>query len=357
MMKPSTVLLMLVIAIASIGWISPANATIAPSNPNAVIWRDMFNDDSGSFWDGYVEAHPGDTVVAFVEVNYHWDSWNPINAYASGVWWDNAVLDRPDSYYDYSGAPLINETGGAYGTATQGEYWGNENASVYGGTNYQEVKIDGFGGYIYDMRIVGWTFTIKEDAPLGITTVGQRLLVRDYWYGYWRAEYRVESDNAFALQINVISDVPGDFDGDGDIDADDIDILCDNMGGDPDPYDVDGDGDVDENDLVVLIETLVELQDGSGRIGTKQGDFNLDGFVNGTDLALMKNSFGQPGMKYADGNANCDAFVNGTDLAIMKASFGFSAPPAGGVPEPMTLLVMAAAGLPLLLKRKRKSRA
>ena len=121
---------------------------------------------------------------------------------------------------------------------------------------------------------------------------------------------------------------PGDFDGDDDADADDIVLLCANMGGDPATYDVDGDGDVDEDDMIYHIEVLVELQDGSGRVGTRRGDFNLDGLVNGTDLALMKTGFGQPGMTYADGNANCDAFVNGTDLAILKGNFGFIAPQA-----------------------------
>ncbi|KKN85696.1 hypothetical protein LCGC14_0276800 [marine sediment metagenome] len=146
--------------------------------------------------------------------------------------------------------------------------------------------------------------------------------------------------------------VPGDFDGDGDVDADDIDILCDNLG--DVAYDLDGDGDADEDDMIFLIETLVELQDASGRVGTRRGDFNLDGFVDGTDLALMKTAFGQPGQSYADGNANCDAFVDGTDLAILKTNFGFIALPSpGGVPEPATLALLTMGGLTLLRRRRK----
>ena len=148
--------------------------------------------------------------------------------------------------------------------------------------------------------------------------------------------------------------MPGDFDGDGDVDADDVDLLCDNLG--DVAYDLDGDGDADEDDMIFLIVTLVELQDGSGRVGTKRGDFNLDGFVDGTDLALMKTAFGQPLMDYADGNANCDAFVDGTDLAILKTNFGFIAPPSpGGVPEPASLTLLALGGLAALRRRRKQA--
>ncbi|HDZ22465.1 hypothetical protein LCGC14_0269610 [marine sediment metagenome] len=148
-----------------------------------------------------------------------------------------------------------------------------------------------------------------------------------------------------------VPNIPGDFDGDGDVDADDVTELCANLG-DP-AYDLDGDGDADEDDMIVLIETLVELTDGV-RVGTERGDFNLDGLIDGTDLALMKTAFGQPGQTYADGNANCDAFVDGTDLAILKTNFGYIAPPSpGGVPEPMTIGLLGVGGLGLLRRRSK----
>ena len=145
---------------------------------------------------------------------------------------------------------------------------------------------------------------------------------------------------------------PGDFDEDGDVDDDDIDILCANMGGDVGTYDMDGDLDVDEDDMIFHVENLVELQDGSGRVGTKRGDMNLDGFVNATDLAIMQPTFGLSGQLYANGDLNCDGVVNGTDLAILASNIGFAAP-TGAVPEPITLSLLGVGAL-ALLRRKNK---
>ena len=148
--------------------------------------------------------------------------------------------------------------------------------------------------------------------------------------------------------------VEGDFDGDGDVDADDIDILCANMGGDLDPYDVDSSGVVDEDDMIFHVENLVEYdtdQDGTADgAGTYRGDFNLDGVVNATDLQIMKGSFGSSGVGYASGNANCDTVVNATDLQILKGAFGSS---ASGVPEPLTVGLLALGGAALLRRRSR----
>ncbi|KKN86410.1 hypothetical protein LCGC14_0269650 [marine sediment metagenome] len=182
----------------------------------------------------------------------------------------------------------------------------------------------------------GLTFTLRivYDEVIDPATIG--------WSLNTTIDYDILGDFTIPLPP-----VPGDFDGDRDVDTDDINLLCDNMG-DP-AYDVDGDDDADEDDMIYLIQNLVELTDGV-RVGTKRGDFNLDGFVDGTDLALMKTAFGQPLMDYADGNANCDDFVDGTDLAILKINFGFIADPA--VPEPVTIGLLALGGLAMLRRRK-----
>ena len=173
-----------------------------------------------------------------------------------------------------------------------------------------------------------------------------------------RSLTRESGDIGFRLS-SVAGDagVPGDVDGDGDVDADDIDLFC-GLIGDPCPpgefcADLDGDEDVDEDDFIYFIENLVEWDNGvDSGVGTKRGDFNLDGTVNATDLAIMNPNFGLSGQLYADGNANCDTVINATDLAILAGNIGFIAP-TGAVPEPATMGLLTMGGL-ALLKRKNK---
>ena len=148
--------------------------------------------------------------------------------------------------------------------------------------------------------------------------------------------------------VGVLNERP-DFDGDGNVDGDDADLLSAAVRASSTDlhFDMDGDGDVDGDDLTALAASEMETLVG---VGTVAGDFNLDGLVNATDLANLANFFGQV-QGWADGNANYDETVNATDLAILQSTFGFSAP-TGSVPEPatMSLLVVGAAAL---LKRRR----
>jgi hypothetical protein len=158
----------------------------------------------------------------------------------------------------------------------------------------------------------------------------------------------------FVRLVRDAESVVGDFDGDGDVDADDVVQLCANIGGDPATYDLDGDGDVDEEDMTFHVETYLEYDsDGDGvadGAGTVRGDFNRDGTADGTDLSIMAAHYAGPA-GFAGGNANCDSIVNGTDLSILASTFGAVATAA--VPEPATLIVMAGGSLTCLLRRRR----
>ncbi|MHC4562211.1 MAG: PEP-CTERM sorting domain-containing protein [Planctomycetota bacterium] len=151
----------------------------------------------------------------------------------------------------------------------------------------------------------------------------------------------------------------GNFDQDEDIDADDIDLLADAIaaGSTDSQFDINGDSVVDDQDLIAHVATLVERTDGG--VGAYRGDFNLDGYVDATDLAIFKSNFGSTsGLGFASGNCNTDAFIDATDLAIFKATFGFSGTPDDGgnppaVPDPATLSLLALGGLALLRKRRK----
>ena len=111
---------------------------------------------------------------------------------------------------------------------------------------------------------------------------------------------------------------------DGAVDAQDIEYICANFVSDWTDLDaavgkdlscdMDGDLDVDSDDVVELVAVI---------LGTRQGDLDLDGDVDLTDLAVTLSSFGLSGVGYAGGDVNCDGIVDLTDLAIVLGNFGF----------------------------------
>ena len=70
--------------------------------------------------------------------------------------------------------------------------------------------------------------------------------------------------------------------------------------------------------------------------------------------ALAKNYEAGSGKTWRDADFTGDGLVDIFDLAKLAGGFGYV---EGGspVPEPVTLFVMAAAGLPMLLKRRRNA--
>ena len=201
------------------------------------------------------------------------------------------------------------------------------------------------GGNVWE-----WNTTVVKAGEFG-TRGGSYVSSTPAFAAFNRNVDVVPTNHQSNLGFRIARSATGDFDLDGDIDADDIDILRDHVGNAA--YDLDGDGDTDEDDLIYLVENLVELQDGSGRVGTMRGDFTLDGLVNATDLATMKAAYGTWPRDWADGNANCDDIVNATDLAILDSMYGFVAPTGAPVPEPATL-GMALVGITALLHRRRR---
>ena len=341
---------------------APASAAIV-DNDEIYIWGDPYGDQ----YDNYAEVSPGDTIALQIWVNDLNGSYDMLyeetlvnqnwthaaNGARTGVWWDTAVIDGPSVHED--------KHVGEVPTTYYSSYWGstgyNNHLAHYWTKHYDNWNQDGVRWVAEARWLIDVVFTVRADAPLGPTKIG--LEQGFFWsnnlfdpYGGYFFWDRIDTDDPYAMTLMVTNGLLGDFDGDNDIDADDIDILCANMGGDVATYDMDGDLDVDEDDMVYHVENLVELQDGSGRVGTKRGDFNLDGIVNATDLAVMNPNFGLSGQLYSDGNANCDSIINGTDLAILAGNLGFVAP-AGAIPEPITLALLSIGGVALLRRRSR----
>jgi hypothetical protein len=95
-----------------------------------------------------------------------------------------------------------------------------------------------------------------------------------------------------------------------------------------------GDGNLDAADVIELVQNTY---------GTRLGDFNLDGAVDGADRTVFNAQFGTT--------------LDGRDFLDFQQNFGFSnMPPAGAVPEPATAL-LAVAGLGALYLRRRRTPA
>ena len=325
------------------------------------------------FWTtGSVEVNPADWSAPPSQYNGFTVAWEatPHPWGADGHPVPNRVTDSYTGMWEYYYPIGIAQTGDSYDSATGvkgpvGEDfmcilnwdwgWGNNGGLMM--TMVLESRVAyGAGDLRWSLPDYGsgidWDDTVWIDHPDYVAGIGVDFDddgvndVTHESYGIYNV-----LDGGFTWPAEA--GVPGDFDGDGDVDTDDIDILCDNLG-DP-AFDLDNDGDADADDFALLIHPLVELTDGSGRTGTEIGDFNLDGVINGTDLATMAANFGAtppPDLLYEDGNANCDNLINATDLAVLAANFGYTAPPAA-VPEPVTMSLLGiGACLPLLRKRK-----
>jgi len=121
----------------------------------------------------------------------------------------------------------------------------------------------------------------------------------------------------------------GDFEPDGDVDADDIDFYSGNIGeaavGDLVQLDFDNDDFVTLADHQFHIENFVLTS--NGQVGTNVGDINLDGTVNvlGDALALVGGLGLTTGAGYADGDLNADGAVNVLgDALVLVSNLGLS---------------------------------
>ena len=85
------------------------------------------------------------------------------------------------------------------------------------------------------------------------------------------------------------------------------------------------------------------------------GDANLDAKVDVFDLGILGNNYNAGADKdWLAADFTGDGLVNVFDLAVLGNNYGRV---AGGqtIPEPATILILTAAGLPILLKRRRNA--
>lgn len=145
--------------------------------------------------------------------------------------------------------------------------------------------------------------------------------------------------------------MPGDFDGDNDLDVEDVGALIAAINGAGGAeFDVDGNGSTDGNDLTAWVKDLKN---------TWIGDANFDGEFNSSDFVSVftagKFETGTPA-NWAEGDWNGDGVFGSGDFVAAFTDGGFElgpVPAAQSVPEPNSLLMIVASIAALCLRVKR----
>ena len=126
---------------------------------------------------------------------------------------------------------------------------------------------------------------------------------------------RVEGEEEDSVQLYMLdlrlSAFLGDCNGDGLVNASDLDCACAHG----------------------LTEVLTEL-------GSVVGDLDLDGSVKFADFLTLSDNFGGAG-GYAEGDFDCDGDVAFPDFLILSKNFGNSAANVASVPEPANCWALA----------------
>ncbi|MCA9264027.1 MAG: hypothetical protein KDA60_09280 [Planctomycetales bacterium] len=142
------------------------------------------------------------------------------------------------------------------------------------------------------------------------------------------------------FEDGVLRIIP-DYNGNGEIEGGDIDLLVANFGNPFGAFDVNEDGATNHQDVQALIFNV---------LGTRFGDTNLDGRVDESDLEILQaNLFHSSG--WSGGDFNGDGEVDGRDFNLWIQYRGFDRGAPASVPEPWGLAVLAPGALVL---RQRK---
>ena len=303
----------------------------------------------------------------------------------------NAVTTRGEGTTSGTSATDFGPWGGSAAFDTEINWYFNSDTSTneaFSGYDFYSVALHEMGHVLgfgtsdsWDNLVAGsdpYTFTGSASAGMYGTDVP--LAAEAHWYYGTRSEiggvgsFEASMDPNIAsgqrkrmtdLDMAALDDIGwdviyevavprlGDFDGDGDIDADDIDLLgaAIRTGSTDLLYDMDGDGGVDVDDFDVHVTVLVDTSLGLST-GTEYGDWNLDGLIDLLDVATLGDGYGAFDAGWADGNGNvyADTEVDLLDLAAVGDNYGYV---GTVIPEPATISVMVVGALALLRRRKR----
>lgn len=207
------------------------------------------------------------------------------------------------------------------------------------------------GEIVVDETAVKWTVCVSDDDNFGDGTTGRSHTLCSY-RAFEGADWRDTTAFADLVFVGEYVDaaVEGDFNGNGERDVEDLDLLAEGMIANDINFDLNGDGNVDIADRIHWVEVLSN---------TYMGDADFNGQFNSSDFVAVftaaKYETGQEAT-WAEGDWNGDKRFDSSDFVAAFTGAGYEAGERNGglqtVPEPSGL-ALALVGLLVLARRVR----
>ena len=201
------------------------------------------------------------------------------------------------------------------------------------------------------VTIRGRDFSFGEGLAFSNGRVVGEGILSGNWFNSTPWELNISTNDSGAMILaDSHTEVAGDFNNNGGLDGSDIDLIFDaNRVGTSDLlYDLDGSGAVGQVDRDLLIC-------GAQFLASTYGDATLDRTVSVGDLGVLAGNWGGMNKGWGQGDFNGDGLVNVGDLGILAGHWGWTAPVAE-VPEPASLMLLAAGALGVCRRRQRRLR-
>ena len=234
-----------------------------------------------------------------------------------------------DEWFHFAGTYEKGDDPNGYGT------W----AFYYNGEEFAGGEGNGEVAGDSDLDMLGnWGRGFEQGALIGLVPDRARQLVghMDEFYLFKRA---LSAEEIKTLYEMPDIGVPGDFDGDGQLTAADIDDLTVQSASNTNPpgYDLNGDNAVNNDDVTFWVKDLYN---------SWLGDANLDHEFNSGDLVAVLSSGAYEAdvdSNWSSGDFNGDGRTNSGDLVAALSDGGYElGPPAAvaAVPEPSSVLLL-----------------
>lgn len=188
-----------------------------------------------------------------------------------------------------------------------------------------------------------WQVEPKANYDLSVTGAHTHLSFAAARVDYFQTP---ELFDAVAPDSVFIPKVDPDFDSSGELNVNDMDLLCSAIAANSETPNLDFDLSDNEELTAEDVELFLQLA------GSLTGDTDLNGAVDFSDFLTMSASFGSEG-SWSHGDFDCNGSVEFPDFLALSAEFGNGTATAASVPEPaaITLLTFVWAGV--LLQRRR----